>query len=163
MARAIGVALRARGLVEGGEAGRRLLAEAADVLAGSPSRLEHARALVELGAALRRANQRAGARDPLRDGLELAERCGATALAERARTELLATGARPRRALRTGIDALTPSELRVCRMAAGGASNPEIAQALFVTRATVESQLHAAYLKLDISSRRELADLIKDP
>jgi DNA-binding CsgD family transcriptional regulator len=163
MPRAIGVALRARGLVEGGEAGRRLLAEAADVLAGSPSRLEHARALVELGAALRRANQRAGARDPLRDGLELAERCGATALAERARTELLATGARPRRALRTGIDALTPSELRVCRMAAGGASNPEIAQALFVTRATVESQLHAAYLKLDISSRRELADLIKDP
>ncbi len=58
------------------------LREAADVLAGSPARLEHARALVDLGAALRRANRRAEARGALEEGLDLAERCGARALAE---------------------------------------------------------------------------------
>jgi DNA-binding CsgD family transcriptional regulator len=58
--------------------------------------------------------------------------------------------------VRSGAAALTPSERRVCRLAAEGLSNPEIAQTLFVTRATVESHLHAAYRKLEIASRREL-------
>jgi hypothetical protein len=48
----------------------------------------------------------------------LAERCDATALAARAREELIATGARPRRAARTGLDPLTATELRVARMRA---------------------------------------------
>ena len=87
------------------------------VLADSPARLEHARALVQLGAALRRHGDRAAARAPLRDGLDLAARCGAIRLAERARTELAATGARPRREHITGRDALTPSEQRVALMA----------------------------------------------
>lgn len=60
--------------------------------------------------------------------------------------------------MRTGADALTTSEQRVCELAASGKSNPEIAQLLLVTRATVESHLHSAYRRLDISSRRELAD-----
>src|SRR5262249_57923448 len=64
--RPIGIALRARGLLEGGEGGLRDLREAAELLAESGARLEHARALVELGAALRRANQRTPAREPLR-------------------------------------------------------------------------------------------------
>ena len=120
-----------------------------------------ARALTDLGGALRRAGRRAEARKPLARGLELARACGAPRLAERAEQELRATGARPRAAVRSGLDALTPSELRVCLMAAQGMSNPEIAQSLFVTRGTVESQLHSAYSKLDIRSRRELASRLE--
>jgi DNA-binding CsgD family transcriptional regulator len=127
-----------------------------EVLAGSGARLEHARALVELGAALRRANQRAAAREPLRAGLDLAYRCGAGRLAERAAAELRATGARPRRAVLTGLEALTPSERRIAELAAGGMSNPEIAQALFVTLNTVQGHLRLVYQKLSISSRGQL-------
>jgi tetratricopeptide (TPR) repeat protein len=89
----IGVALRATALVEGGSAVDRLR-EAVDVLARSPARLEHARALTDLGAALRRANRRSEARGPLDEALSLARRCGAHALAERAATELRAAGGR---------------------------------------------------------------------
>ena len=95
VARGIGIALRTAGLLAGGEDGIAMLREAVSVLERSHARLELARALVVLGAALRRANQRAAARDPLRTGLEMAHRCGATRLIERASTELAATGARP--------------------------------------------------------------------
>lgn len=88
--------MRALGLVEGGPTGERLLREAVEVLAPSPARLEHARALVDLGAALRRGNSRREARELLREGVELAHRCGANALVERANEELAATGARVR-------------------------------------------------------------------
>jgi DNA-binding CsgD family transcriptional regulator len=153
----IGVALRAVGLVEGGPASVGRLREAADMLARSPAQLEHARALVDLGAALRRANRRAEARDWLQQGLDLARRCGAGALAERARTELRAAGGRSSEPHGTGVDQLTVSERRVAELAAGGQSNPEIAQALFVTRKTVETHLGHVYRKLEISGRGELA------
>ena len=150
------IALRTRGMLEGGERGLRDLSEAAELAAASGARLEHARGLVELGAALRRANQRAAAREPLRAGLDLAYRCGATRLAQQARAELLAAGARPRRGALTGLEALTASERRVAELAAGGMSNPGIAQALFVTLNTVEGHLRHAYQKLSISSRSQL-------
>ena len=102
--RPAGITLRTRGVLEGGERGLRDLREAAELLEASGARLEHARALVELGAALRRANQRTAARQPLRAGLDLAYRCGATRLAERARAELLTAGARPRRRALTGLE-----------------------------------------------------------
>jgi DNA-binding CsgD family transcriptional regulator len=76
---------------------------------------------------------------------------------ERAREELMACGARPRRLVVTGVDALTASERRVARMAADGMSNTEIAQALFVTRKTVEKHLGGAFTKLGVSARTELA------
>jgi DNA-binding CsgD family transcriptional regulator len=155
-ARPLGIALRVEGLVGGGEAGLELLRESAATLAASPARLERARSLVALGAALRRAGNRAESRAPLAAGLELAEECGAAPLAEAAREELAASGARVRAGGRWDADALTASELRTCRMAADGMSNPAIAQSLFVTRATVESHLHAAYRKLGIASRKEL-------
>jgi DNA-binding CsgD family transcriptional regulator len=155
--RALGVALRAAGLVAEGDEGLALLKDAVDVLAGSGAALEQARALTDFGAVLRRGGRRADARQPLREGLELAVRCGAGVLAERARDELLATGAHPRRERLSGPEALTPSELRVARMAAAGRSNPDIAQALFLTRRTVETHLTHAYQKLDIRSRDELA------
>ena len=84
---------------------------------GSEARLEHARALVDLGAALRRANQRTEARERLREGVDLARTVGAFALAERANEEIAATGARPRKVLQTGLDALTASERRVAQLA----------------------------------------------
>jgi DNA-binding CsgD family transcriptional regulator len=161
VARGVGVALRVTGLLTGGESGLAMLREAVSVLECSRARLEHARALVELGAALRRARQRAAARDPLRAGLDLAHRCGATRLAERARTELAATGARPRRLCVIGRDALTPSEHRIARMAAGGLSNREIARVLFVTAKTVENHLGRIYHKLGVNGRGALADALE--
>ncbi len=153
---AIGASLRVLGLVEGGTAGIGLLREAVERLAGSEARLEHARAIVDLGAALRRANQRTEARELLREGVELARSVGAFGLAERANEEIAATGARPRKILQTGLDALTASERRVAQLAADGMSNREIAQTLFVTIKTVEVHLSSAYRKLEISSRAQL-------
>jgi DNA-binding CsgD family transcriptional regulator len=155
--RALGAALRAAGLVEGGERGLKLLEEAVEVLRESPAKLEHAKACTELGAALRRANRRSEAREHLRQALELATICGATTLAARAESELLATGARPRRIALSGVDSLTPSERRVAELAAEGPTNREIAQTLFVTQRTVEAHLTSIYRKLAISSRTQLA------
>jgi DNA-binding CsgD family transcriptional regulator len=154
---ALGSALRAAGQLERGDPSLALLEESVGVLDPSPCRLELARSLVAHGAALRRARRRADAREPLRRGLDLAHRCGAEALEQEARQELESTGARPRSAAISGVESLTPSQLRVCRLAAAGRSNPDIAQALFVTRRTVESHLASAYRKLGIGSREELA------
>jgi DNA-binding CsgD family transcriptional regulator len=155
--RALGAALTAMGLVESGKAGLALLEEAVDVLVDSPAKLEHAKARTELGAALRRANHRSEAREHLRRAVELATICDATPVVTRAETELLATGARPRRVALTGVESLTPSERRVAEMAAEGPTNREIAQALFVTPKTVEVHLSSAYRKLGIGSRSQLA------
>jgi DNA-binding CsgD family transcriptional regulator len=152
--RAFGNALRVHGLATGDVA---LLFEAVAVLEGSAARLEHARALTDLGAALRRAGRRVDAREPLRAALELAHACGATALEETARTELVASGAKPRRQALSGAESLTPSERRVATMAAEGLTNRDIAQSLFVTPKTVEVHLSSAYRKLGIGSRTQLA------
>jgi DNA-binding NarL/FixJ family response regulator len=117
---------------------------------------------VDLGTALRRARRPGDAREPLREGLAAARSCGAQPLAERAHEELTATGARPRKIVRAGVDALTSSELRVARMAREGMTNKDIAQGLFVTVRTVEAHLHHAYQKLGISSRSQLASALDD-
>ena len=155
-ARAVGVALRAAGVVQGGSAGIDLMTEAVAVLRESPARLELARALVDLGAAQRRAGARVAARDLLREGLDLAHRQGGLRLADRARRELVIAGGKPRRDAIRGRDALTPSELAVAELAVAGQTNRQIAQALFVTQRTVENHLTNAYAKLRISSRAEL-------
>jgi DNA-binding CsgD family transcriptional regulator len=160
--RPIGVALRATGLIEPGGAGIEPLREAIDVLQGSPAQLEYAHALVDLGSALRRQRHRAAARQPLREALDLAQRFGARLIAEQARTELLATGARPRRLLLSGVDSLTPSERRVAELAADGLSNRQIAQALFISPRTVEAHLAHVYRKLDVASRRDLKKAITE-
>lgn len=159
--RATGVAQRTFGLVAGDDEGVEWLRESLATLEKSPARLEHARTLVELGAALRRGGHRRDAREPLREGLDLARRCGADALEARALGELQAAGARPRRHELTGVEALTPSERRVTALASEGLSNPQIAQALFVSRRTVEMHLTNAYRKLDIGSREELVSALR--
>jgi DNA-binding CsgD family transcriptional regulator len=155
--RRLGGALRVAGLLEGGKRGLELLRQAADQLADSPALLWRAQAFADLGAALRLNGQATSARPILRDGMELAHRCGATPLADRAEAQLRAAGGRPRRRAGVGADALTASERRVAELAAEGASNKEIAQSLFVTLRTVEMHLSNAYSKLEIRSRHELA------
>ena len=152
----IGNALRVAGLIAGGEQGRALLEEAVETLKASQAKLVYAQALVDLGAALRRSNERSAAREHLRLGLDLAHRCCASSLEERAMQELEASGARPRRRVISGLDALTPSERRVAEMAARGMTNRDIAQTLFLSVRTIENQLRQVYLKLDIGSRRDL-------
>jgi DNA-binding CsgD family transcriptional regulator len=134
-----------------------LLEQAVAVLEGSRARLEQAKALADLGAALRRDRRPTDAREPLRRALELADTCGAGALVEHVRSELYATGARPRTTAASGVESLTASERRVASYAAEGQSNRDIAQTLFVTPKTVEVHLSNAYRKLGIRSRRDLA------
>jgi len=165
MTRPYGIALRAAGLLVGGERGLGHLRESVTRLEGSAARLEHARALVDYGAALRRSAQRAKAREPLAAGLELAQRCGAERLVARALEEIRAAGARPRRIVRTGRAALTASELRTARLVAQGRSNAEVAQALFVSLKTVETHLSHAYAKLGLAgpgARRRLGHMLRD-
>jgi DNA-binding CsgD family transcriptional regulator len=156
----LGVALRANALVDEGGATVDLLREAVEVLRDSPAGLEYARALTDLGAALRRGNQRAEARPELTRGLELAKKLGARALADRAGTELRAAGGRSGEPNGNGGAQLTASERRVAELAAQGQSNPEIAQALFVTRKTVETHLGHVYAKLGIAGRGQLGGVL---
>jgi DNA-binding CsgD family transcriptional regulator/tetratricopeptide (TPR) repeat protein len=154
--RSVGMALHALALTRSGPERVELLEQAVAKLQRSGANLDLARALVELGSSLRRANERVASRGPLAAGRELATECGAIPLAEHAGEELSATGARPRRVHLSGTNALTASERRVARMAGEGMANREIAQALFVTVKTVEKHLGNVYMKLDLSSRSEL-------
>ncbi len=154
--RALGAATRVAGVVAPTAGRLPLLHEAVELLEQTPARLDLARALVDLGAAIRRDGRAGQAREPLRRGLELAHRACATPLAQRARDELVAAGGRPRRAVFTGVDALTASEMRVARLAADGCSNRETAERLFVTQRTVETHLGHIFQKLSIRGRDEL-------
>ena len=154
--RAVGIALRALALTRPSPERLDLLLESATILEGSQSRLEHARVLTDLGAALRRTNQRAMAREHLQRATEVAQAGGAMAIVNRAQTELEATGAKRRERAFSGVDALTASELRVASMASEGMTNNAIAQALFVTPKTVEMHLRNSFRKLDIRSRTQL-------
>jgi len=154
-------ALRVAGLCSGGEDGIARLREAVELGRALPPRLETMRALVDLGGALRRSGERAACRAPLQEAGDQARQSGARLLYDRARMELAASGARPRRELLlSGPESLTPSERRIAELAAGGQSNREIATMLFVTPKTVEYHLRNAYRKLDIQTRRELAEAL---
>ena len=156
----IGEALRVRALLAPSGAMAELAREAVDVLAGSELRVAHARALIDLGAALRRGGHRRDAREPLREGLDLANRCGSVVETDRAMDELRATGARPRRPAVSGVESLSAQERRVAAMATEGLSNREIAEALFLTRRTVEMHLTGVYRKLDVSGRGDLPEAL---
>jgi DNA-binding CsgD family transcriptional regulator len=162
-ARTLGAALRVAGLAAGGSRGEELLAEAVEVLRRSPSALERARALVALGMVRRQAGHRAAAREPLRQGLTLAETLGAAVLAARARAGLHAAGGRQRAAGRaTGHDALTGTERRIAELAAQGLTTAQIAQGLYLSPKTVDWHLGHVYRKLGVSSRRQLAATLAD-
>ena len=158
-------ALRVLGRASTGMARLEALEEAVALGADGPIRLEYLHALVDLGAATRQANQRAAARRPLTQALELARELGATAIAERAQEEIAAGAGRRRRQRQTGMEALTPSERRVAVLAAQGHTTRQIAAELFVTPKTVEFHLRHVYRKLGVpSTRADLASVFNgDP
>ncbi len=156
---ALGRTLRLLGTLRQ-DVGQTLLREAVVATERSPARLEHAKALVALGSAVRRTGRRSDSRAPLGRGLELASRCGAATLAETARAELYAAGGRPRREALTGPASLTPSERRIADLAAQGNTTRDIAQTLYVTPRTVEGHLTNIYRKLGITTRTALPDAL---
>ncbi|HEX8120060.1 MAG TPA: AAA family ATPase [Solirubrobacteraceae bacterium] len=160
--REIGRALRTAAILATGARRRELLVASVEELRRSHTRLELCRSLTDLGAAVRRDGERVAARELLTEALDVATRCGAGGLAARAREELAAAGARPRRARAWGPEALTARERRVAELAAEGMTNREIAQAQFVTLKTIESQLASVYRKLGIRSRGELAQSLRE-
>jgi DNA-binding CsgD family transcriptional regulator len=157
---ALGRSLRAAALAIGGGEALGLLQEAVSVLERSSARLELAHAVAGLGAELSRCGRRGEGRDALRQAIKLADQCGATALAETAMADLHAGPGRRARMELTGPGALTAAEWRVCRRAAEGHTNREVAQALFLTEKTIERHLSSAYQKLGIRSRFQLAAAI---
>ena len=159
---ALGMSLRAAAVSSDDDQRLGLLEQAVAVLERSGSRLQLAYALAELGGELSRAGRRREGREAQRKAIEVADQCGAIALAQRTQVELHAGPGRRPRTRQTGRGALTAAEWRVCRQAAEGASNREIAQALFVTEKTVERHLGGAYQKLGIRSRFQLPQAIAD-
>jgi DNA-binding CsgD family transcriptional regulator/tetratricopeptide (TPR) repeat protein len=157
VARPLAHALRTAATVDDGPRALELLHEAAEEIAASPADLERAAILTELGAAARREGHRKDAQRTLLEAYRMAECMRAHALVRRARRELFALGLRPRRPAATGVDALTPNELRVAELVASGMNNREVAQALFVTPKTVEGHLTGAFRKLGATTREELA------
>ncbi len=154
--RALGIAQRAVALAGPADERRAGLEAALATLESGTAKLELARVTCELGAELRRSGERSAARDVLRRAHVLAAECGATRMASRARDELSRSGARLIREPASGVEALTPSEVRVAELAAEGLTNREVAQALFVSEKTVETHLGRVYRKLDIKSRHAL-------
>jgi DNA-binding CsgD family transcriptional regulator len=157
----LGLALQRRGLTESGGDALETFRQAVEVLEGTEARLHLARAHYGLGRGLRRAGQRVDARRHLGTSLDLAHRSGASGLEAEIREEMMAAGARPRRAAVTGVESLTPTELRMAQFAAEGLSNREIAEKTFVSRNTVGWHLGNVYKKLQIESREQLTLRIK--
>ncbi|WP_249124006.1 helix-turn-helix transcriptional regulator [Saccharopolyspora erythraea] len=149
----IGHALRASAAVGSGAEREARLTESVEVLAASSARVACAHSLCDLGVLLRELGRWKESRSRLRAALALAERCGATVLADRATRELVTSGGRLRRVTEIGVEALTAAEIRVAAMAAEGRSNRQIAEALYVSRRTVETHLSRVYQKLDIPGR----------
>jgi DNA-binding CsgD family transcriptional regulator len=158
----LGLALQRRALTETGSQAVDSFREAINVLEQTEAKLHLARAHAGLGRGLRRAGQRVDARHHLGIGLDLAHRCGASAVESELREELMAAGGRPRRDSVTGIESLTPTELRVAQLAADGLSNRAIAEQTFVSRNTVAWHLGNIYRKVQVESREQLARRVKD-
>src|SRR5262249_42204548 len=118
---------------------------------------ERARTALAYGELLRRAQRRTEARVQLRDALATFEGLNAPLWAERARAELAATGITARKRDPSTLDTLTPQELRIAKLVAGGASNRDVSGQLFLSPKTVEYHLRKVFLKLVVSSRVELA------
>jgi DNA-binding CsgD family transcriptional regulator/tetratricopeptide (TPR) repeat protein len=141
------------------------LREAVDLFERTPRRLELAAALEDMGVELI-ATDREAAVDTLGRTLALYTELGATWDARRVRSRLRELGVRRRLVAAepetNGWAALTTSELAVARLVAEGLTNREVAERLFVSPHTVSSHLRHAFLKLGISSRVELARVVRD-
>jgi DNA-binding CsgD family transcriptional regulator len=151
---------RLRGLLAPGDAMRAQFEAALALHDDLPMPFERARTLLCFGEGLRRARARADAREPLKEALETFERLGARGWAERARTELRATGEQQARRSETAAEQLTPHELQIAVLVAQGMTNREAAAALFLSPKTIEYHLGQIYRKLDVRGRAQLARLM---
>ncbi|MGW1469382.1 helix-turn-helix transcriptional regulator [Streptomyces sp. NPDC002308] len=163
---ALGLLERCRALVSAGhDRAEPHFAQSLALLDLTQVRTDLARTHLLYGEWLRRRRRRTDARTQLGHAYRMFTDMGAAAFAERARAELLATGAHPRK--RTGRSPhdltehdLTPQERRIATLAAHGTTNTEIATRLFITQSTVEYHLNKIFRKLDITSRRQLNSLL---
>jgi DNA-binding CsgD family transcriptional regulator len=151
-----GLEARSRALVSEGQEAEQCYAEAVERLGRTPLRPELARAHLLYGEWLRRENRRLDARHQLHAAYHLLTVIGADAFAERARSELLATGEKVRKREVDTPNQLTPQEEHIVRLARDGRTNPEIGAELFISARTVEWHLRQVFAKLGITSRRDL-------
>jgi DNA-binding CsgD family transcriptional regulator len=161
---ALGSHARGAAMLAEGEAAERLYREAIERLSRIHTRgcETLARAHLLYGEWLRRENRRVDAREQLRVAHAMLAEMGMEAFAERARRELLATGETVRKRTIDTLDELTPQEVQVARLAAGGQTNPEIGAQLFLSPRTVEWHLRKVFGKLGVSSRKELRAALSD-
>ena len=134
-------------------------AAAANLHAQSSRPFDAARTELLWGESLRRRRSRAQARTHLRAAYETFERLGAAPWAERARTELQATGETARKRDPSTISQLTPQELQIARLVGAGGTNREIAAELFLSPRTIDYHLHKIFTKLGMTSRSDLVRL----
>jgi ATP/maltotriose-dependent transcriptional regulator MalT len=160
---ALGVEARSRALLSEGEVAESLYREAIARLSRTRARSALARAHVVYGEWLRRERRRADAREQLRIAHRMYSEIGMNGFAERARRELMATGETVRKRSPETRDSLTAQEVQIARLAAEGCSNPEIGAQLFISPRTVEWHLRGVFMKLGISSRKELHAKALDP
>ncbi|RKQ87605.1 regulatory LuxR family protein [Solirubrobacter pauli] len=152
---------RCRGLLAPDDAFRSVFEAALALHEDLPMPFERARTQLAFGERLRRAKQRAEAREPLTQALDEFERLGAKPWAERARSELRATGgAAAGRRAPAAAGQLTPHELQIAVLVAQGMTNREAAAALFLSPKTIEYHLGQIYRKLDVRGRSQLARLM---
>jgi DNA-binding CsgD family transcriptional regulator len=157
---ALGILARSRALLATGDVADALYREAIERLGRSRIVVHLARAHLVYGEWLRRENLRIAAREQLRLAHEMLQRIGAEAFAERARRELVATGATARERSDTHRTDLTPQESQIARLAASGRTNPEIGSELFISPKTVEYHLRKVFTKLGLTTRRELRTVV---
>ena len=150
-------ALRARGMLAGDDDFAGAFERAISLHEQTPDAFEAARTRLAFGQRLRRSRNRVLAREQLRTAVDAFDRLGARPWADRARAELAATGVTRRRRDGTSINDLTPQELQVALLLAGGKTTRETAAALFLSPKTVEYHLRHVYQRLGIHSREELA------
>jgi DNA-binding NarL/FixJ family response regulator len=156
----LGIAARSRALLSDGDTAERSYAEAIDRLSRTPLGPELARAHLLYGEWLRRAQRRVDARLQLRAAHEMFVAMGAAGFADRARHELLATGAKVRRRIDETRDELTPQEELIARLARDGRTNSQIGAELYISPRTVEWHMKKVFNKLGISSRMGLHDAL---